>query len=218
MKHSTIQLGDLPDEILMMILKNMCQVDVLYSLMDVNQRLTSIVHDPIFTNHLILLKHLSDGSICSLTDSMLGQFCSQILPKINPKIKCLHLESSSMERILLATNYPSLDGLSLSNITIKTIGQYFIDENALTDLFKNKILSLTLNVNVNKKANDEEFFNGIIFERIIKIFTNLQYLNFCPSSIWYSRISLKAFTANLAFATLRIACYCKQFQWLSLFT
>ncbi|CAM4801113.1 unnamed protein product [Rotaria magnacalcarata] len=127
MKHSTIQLGDLPDEILMMILKNMCQVDVLYSLMDVNQRLTSIVHDPIFTNHLILLKHLSDGSICSLTDSMLGQFCSQILPKINPKIKCLHLESSSMERILLATNYPSLDGLSLSNITIKTIGQYFIE-------------------------------------------------------------------------------------------
>ncbi|CAM4803619.1 unnamed protein product [Rotaria magnacalcarata] len=202
MKHSTIQLGDLPDEILMMILKNMCQVDVLYSLMDVNQRLTSIVHDPIFTNHLILLKHLSDGSICSLTDSMLGQFCSQILPKINPKIKCLHLESSSMERILLATNYPSLDGLSLSNITIKTIGQYFIDENALTDLFKNKILSLTLNVNVNKKANDEEFFNGIIFERIITIFTNLQYLNFCPSSIWYSRISLKGFTANLASTTL----------------
>ncbi|CAF1559442.1 unnamed protein product [Rotaria magnacalcarata] len=189
MKHSTIQLDDLPDEILMMIFKNMCQVDVLYSLIDVNQRLTTIVHDPIFTNHVTLLNHLSDGSICSLTDSMLDQFCSQILPKMNHKIKCLHLESSSMERILLAANYPSLDGLSLY-------------ENALTDLFKNKILSLTFNMNVNKKDNDREHVNGIIFQRIIKIFTNLQYLNFCPSSIWYSRISLKAFTANLASTTL----------------
>ncbi|CAF5094890.1 unnamed protein product [Rotaria magnacalcarata] len=128
MKHSTIQLDDLPDEILMMIFKNMCQVDVLYSLIDVNQRLTTIVHDPIFTNHVTLLNHLSDGSICSLTDSMLDQFCSQILPKMNHKIKCLHLESSSMERILLAANYPSLDGLSLCNITLKTIIQYFLGE------------------------------------------------------------------------------------------
>ena len=128
MKHSTIQLDDLPDEILMMIFKNMCQVDVLYSLIDVNQQLNRIVHDAIFTNHLTLLKHLSDGSICSLTDSMLDQFCSQILPKINHKIKCLHLESSSMERILLATRYPSLDGLSLCNITLKTIIQYFLGE------------------------------------------------------------------------------------------
>ncbi|CAF3894576.1 unnamed protein product [Rotaria magnacalcarata] len=189
MKHSTIQLGDLPDEILMLILKNMCQVDVLYSLIDVNQRLTTIVHDPIFTNHLTLLKHLSDGSICSLTDSMLNQFCSQILPKINHKIKCLHLESSSMERILLATNYPSLDGLSLC-------------ENALTDLFKNKILSLTFNMNVNNNEDDREFFNTIIFQRIIKIFTNLQYMNFCPSTIWYSSISLNAFTENFASSTL----------------
>ncbi|CAF4541005.1 unnamed protein product [Rotaria socialis] len=187
MKHSTIQLGDLPDEILMMILKNMCQVDVLYSLIDVNQRLNTIVHDPIFTNHLALLKHLSDGSICSLTDSMLDQFCSQILPKINHKIKCLHLESSSMERILLATNYPSLDELSLY-------------KNALTDLFKNKILSLTFNMH--EKENGGEFFNAIIFQRIIKIFTSLQYLNLCSSSIWYSRISLNAFTRDLASTTL----------------
>ncbi|CAF3369713.1 unnamed protein product [Rotaria socialis] len=202
MKHSMIQLDDLPNEILRMILKNMRQVDVLYSLIDVNERFNTIAHDPIFTNHLTLLKHLSDGSICSLTDSMLDQFCSQILPKINHKIKCLHLESSSMEHILLATNYPSLDGLSLRNITLKTIIPYFLDENALTDLFKTQILSLTLNMHVNEKENGGEFFNAILFQRIIKIFTSLQYLNFCPSSIWYSRVSLKVFTENLASSTL----------------
>ncbi|CAF4567501.1 unnamed protein product [Rotaria sp. Silwood2] len=202
MEHSMIQLDDLPDEILMMIFKNMCQVDVLYSLIDANQRLNTIVHDSIFTDHLILLEHLSDGFICSLTDSILDHFCSQILPKINHKIKRLDLESSSMERILSATNYPSLHELSLYNINLNTFAQYFIEENALTDLFKNKILSLTFNMNVNKKNNDREFFNAIIFQRIIKTFTNIQYLNFCPSSTWYSRISFEIFIENLASSTL----------------
>ncbi|CAF4381930.1 unnamed protein product, partial [Rotaria sp. Silwood2] len=41
---------------------------------------------------------------------MLDRFCLQILPEIHYKIKWLDLESSSMERILLATNYPNLYG------------------------------------------------------------------------------------------------------------
>ncbi|CAF1428030.1 unnamed protein product [Rotaria sp. Silwood1] len=125
MEHSMIQLDDLPDEILMMIFNNMRQVDVLYSLIDVNQRLNTIVHDPIFTTHLTLLEHFSDGSIHSLTDTMLDQFCLQILPKIKHKIKCFDLEPLSMERILLATNYPSLYGLTLYNIDLRTCDYYF---------------------------------------------------------------------------------------------
>ncbi|CAF4056882.1 unnamed protein product [Rotaria sordida] len=141
-----IQLDNLPDEILMMIFNNMCQADVLYSLIDVNQRLNTIVHDPIFTNHLTLLEHSSDHFIHSLTDSMLDQFCLEILPKIKHKIKWLDLEPLSMERILLATNYPCLYGLTLYNIDLRTCIYYFFDKNPLTDLFQNQILSLTFNM------------------------------------------------------------------------
>ncbi|CAF1516548.1 unnamed protein product [Rotaria sordida] len=122
-----IQLDNLPDEILMMIFNNMCQADVLYSLIDVNQRLNTIVHDPIFTNHLTLLEHSSDHFIHSLTDSMLDQFCLEILPKIKHKIKWLDLEPLSMERILLATNYPCLYGLTLYNIDLRTCIYYFFE-------------------------------------------------------------------------------------------
>ncbi|CAF3821912.1 unnamed protein product [Rotaria sp. Silwood1] len=87
-----IPLDDLPNEILMMIFNNMCQADVLYSLIGVNQRLNTNVFDPIFTNHLTLLEHSSDNSIHSLTNSILDQFCLQILPKIKHKIQWLDLE------------------------------------------------------------------------------------------------------------------------------
>jgi hypothetical protein len=117
-EYSFIQLDDLPDEILVIILKELFNVEVLYSLIDVNHRLNRIAHDSIFTSHLSLMKYFSDVSIYPLSDSMLDQFCFQILPSIHHKIKWLNLESSSMERILLTTNYPNLYGLGLYNISI----------------------------------------------------------------------------------------------------
>ncbi|CAF4291141.1 unnamed protein product, partial [Rotaria magnacalcarata] len=48
MKNLLVQLDDLPDEILMYIFKKLYNGEVLYSLMDVNQRLDRIVRDTIF--------------------------------------------------------------------------------------------------------------------------------------------------------------------------
>jgi hypothetical protein len=61
---------------------------------------------------------------------MLDRFCLQILPKIHHKIKWLNLESRSMERILLAKNYPNLNGLGL----------YDIDVEKALSLFNSKLL------------------------------------------------------------------------------
>ncbi|CAF4739499.1 unnamed protein product, partial [Rotaria sp. Silwood2] len=59
----------------------------------------------------------------------LDRFCLQILPSIRHKIKWVNLESSSMKRILHATNYPNLYGLGLYDIEIETalslIGRIF---------------------------------------------------------------------------------------------
>ncbi|CAF4647704.1 unnamed protein product, partial [Rotaria magnacalcarata] len=80
----------------------------------------TIVHDPIFTSHLTLMRCFSDDSIDPLPDPILDRFCLQILPEIHHKIQWLNLESSSMKRILLATNYPNLFGLGLYDIEIET--------------------------------------------------------------------------------------------------
>jgi hypothetical protein len=116
MEYSCVQFNDLPDEILMIILKKLNNIDVLYSLFGVNKRLNKILSDSLFTNRLTLLISLMNHYFCSLSNPILDQFCLQILPKIHEKIQWLDLEQFSIERILLATNYPNLFGFGLYNI------------------------------------------------------------------------------------------------------
>ncbi|CAF1179457.1 unnamed protein product [Rotaria sordida] len=189
MKHSFIQLNDLPDEILMMILKKLTNIEVLYSLIGTNKRLNQIIYDFTFTNHLTLMISLSNGFTYPLSDPILDQFCSQILPKIHHKIKWLDLESSSMKRILLTTNYSNLTGLGLYNIHEETLKNLFTDENHFTHIFKNQILSLIIDINTNGQQNISEDMIPIIFTYIFTTFTNLEYLKFNSSSIACPRLS-----------------------------
>ncbi|CAF3425753.1 unnamed protein product [Rotaria sp. Silwood2] len=120
MEYSCIQLNDLPDEILMIIFKKLANMEILYSLVGVNKRLNKIVRDSDFTNHLTLTLSTSNGFVYSLPNSIVDRICLYILPEIHQKIKWLDLESLSMERILLAANYPNLYGISLYNIQTET--------------------------------------------------------------------------------------------------
>jgi hypothetical protein len=115
MEYSRVQLLNLPDEILMIIFKKLDNVEMLYSLMNVNTRLDQIVCDPIFTTQITLMKQNSSIDLTSpLSDVVLNRFCVQILPQIHQKISSLSLETLSMERILLAaTNYPNLRQLDI---------------------------------------------------------------------------------------------------------
>jgi hypothetical protein len=47
------------------------------------------------------------------------------MPKIHHKIEQLDLEALSMKRLLLATDYPNLRGLSLHNLVEETDGHIF---------------------------------------------------------------------------------------------
>ena len=102
---------DLPDEIILIILNKLDNVEVLYSLMDVNIRLNQILHDPMFTRKLTLMQ--STNLEVTLPQKLLDRFCLQILPKIRHQIQWLSLESTSMERILLAAHYPDLRQLDI---------------------------------------------------------------------------------------------------------
>jgi hypothetical protein len=117
MIYSYLQLNNLPDEILLMIFKNLNNVELFYSLIGIHKRLDKILHDFIFTNTLTLLETSSSLHICSLSSPVLDRFCLQILPNIGHRIKWLNLEASSMERILSSGNYSNLSGLGIYNIT-----------------------------------------------------------------------------------------------------
>jgi hypothetical protein len=127
MNKSSIQLDDLPDEILVHIFKKLYNNEVLYSLIGVNQRLNRIVHDPIFTHNLYLLKYCpDDNSTEPLPDPILERFCSKILPEIRHQVTSLCLETTSVERILHATNYPNLNHLGLYDINYKVAKTLFL--------------------------------------------------------------------------------------------
>jgi hypothetical protein len=119
MEYSPVQLNDLPDEILLIILKKLEKLHVLCSLIGVNKRLNKIAHDSTFTSSLTLFDHLSYDSIYLLSGSMLNRFYLKNLPEIHHKIKWLDIEVSSMERILLSADYPNLCGLGIYNIEME---------------------------------------------------------------------------------------------------
>ncbi|CAF2173617.1 unnamed protein product [Rotaria magnacalcarata] len=141
MEHLSLKLSDLPDEILVLILKKLHNIEVLYSLIGVNQRLNTIANDSIFASYLPLFVFLDDFT-SPLPDSILNRFCSYILLEVHHKIKWLDLESTSMERILLATNYPYLCGLGLYGFDLEKALSLFTNGSSFSSINKSEISSL----------------------------------------------------------------------------
>ncbi|CAF1513326.1 unnamed protein product [Rotaria sordida] len=129
----------------------------------------------------------SHGNIYPLPDSVLDRFCCQILREIHDKIHWLNLESSSMERILLSTNYPNLYRLGLYNLDIEKAKDFFTDNTSVIHKFKNKISSLA--IHITRSGNEITRKNLIehIFIQIFMIFDKLQYLDFDSESIHFQR-------------------------------
>jgi hypothetical protein len=119
MNQFDIDILDLPNEILIIILKKLGNVDVLYSLFGINnQRIDTLISNDVFTNVLNFV-------ITSIIDDKLDRFCIYILPKIHHCIKKLIVDVRSMEGILLAGNYPNLTCLELFNFGQETVFHYF---------------------------------------------------------------------------------------------
>mgnify|MGYP002378337495 FL=1 len=134
MQRSSVELLDLPDEILLMIFKNFNNTSLLYCLSDMNKRLNKIIYDRTFTHRVSLLYLIPSRMIKQsqgmplvrpLSSQILDRYCSHILPKINDKIKCFDLEPSSIERILSTTYYPNLTKICLYNIHADTARNLF---------------------------------------------------------------------------------------------
>ncbi|CAF3808295.1 unnamed protein product [Rotaria magnacalcarata] len=149
MKPSNVHLLGLPNEILLIILRKLNNIDVLYSLLDINNgRLDIIAQENTFTN---ILNFVNTNNI-----SLIDRFCIYILPRIHHCIKYFILEPVFMERILLAAVYPNLTELKLFNFEQQIASKYFTDESSLRSVFQQQITSLIL-VNNDKGARIDSF-------------------------------------------------------------
>ena len=99
---------DLPNEILFYIFKKLNNIDVFNSLFNINNRRIE---------NLIREKNFSETLNFAIIDNQttIDQFCRSILPHIQNNVKCLIVESTSIERILLANDYANLNELKLYN-------------------------------------------------------------------------------------------------------
>jgi len=126
MNQYKVNLLDLPNEILLIILKKLDNMDVLYSLFDLNnERLDKIIQENTFTNNLNFVLITLTDDVLSISDSIIDRFCKNILPKIHYNVKSLILNSLSMERILFSGDYPNLNKLKIFNFNDKTALRYF---------------------------------------------------------------------------------------------
>jgi hypothetical protein len=112
---------DLPDEVLFIILKKIKTIEVLSSLVDVNQRYTRDLDMTCMTT----INSLYDQTLPTNTQ-VLSKICKHILPRIHHQLHKLTVEEYSMKEILLAANYPQLYSLSLFNFQEVTLRQYLI--------------------------------------------------------------------------------------------
>lgn len=126
-----INILDLPDEILLAIINKLNMIDVLYSLVDVNQRLDRVILDPLYIHHLNLTVKSFFKNNSSVDNQVLDRICQAILPRINSKISKITVDQHSMERILHAAVYPQLYSLSLVDFRQETLLPY------LTGIFFN---------------------------------------------------------------------------------
>lgn len=112
-----MNLLDLPDEVLLLILKKLNVVETLHQQCGVHSRLDRILFDGIYVSELDWTRKRWDESISSMDDLIIDRICENILPRINEQIVKLTLEPNSIEHVLHAVHYPKLSSLSLRNFS-----------------------------------------------------------------------------------------------------
>ncbi|CAF0957244.1 unnamed protein product [Rotaria sordida] len=195
MNQHNFHLLDLPNEILFLILRKLDNIDVLYSLLGINnQRVEIIVQRQIFTSTLNFASiSQSTDEISSISGSILDRFCIDILPKIHKNVKSLILEPVSMDRILRAGNYPNLSELKLFNFNKAIFSRYFMDDTLFGNISKEQITDLILIIKDNKSGIAIEEYTKNVYAVILAFFKNLQHLTIVVSSSIdnYPRLSLR---------------------------
>jgi hypothetical protein len=115
---------DLPNEILLIIFHKLKMADVLYSLVNVNERFDRLVLDPLYIHHLDMSINSSFDHVSSIDNEILSRVCEKILPRIINQINKVTVQPHSINRILFTVNYPQVYALSLINFPEEMLFKY----------------------------------------------------------------------------------------------
>lgn len=114
--NNSVNILNLPNEILFIIVNKLNMVDVLYSLVDITQRFNQLIFDVFYIRNLnmtsMTMKSYFDRNY-SIDNQVLQKICKNILPRISHQINELIVEQYSMERVFYNMNYPHLHSLTL---------------------------------------------------------------------------------------------------------
>ena len=125
LSRNCLSILDLPDELLRAIFNKLDMVDVLYSMVNVNQWFDRLALDSVYTHHLDFVVKSSLKCYSSSVDhQIVDQICRKILPRIHYQIDKLTVEPFSMGRVLSTADYPELYSLSLLNFPAETLIPY----------------------------------------------------------------------------------------------
>ncbi len=116
MDNLSVSILDLSDEILLTIFKKLNNIDLLYSLMGINEKLDKVACDITITQSVDLTTISSNDVSDSRTNVIIDRFCSNIFPRIHDNVESLTVQASIFQRILHANNYPNLRKLTLVNL------------------------------------------------------------------------------------------------------
>ncbi|CAF1532517.1 unnamed protein product, partial [Adineta ricciae] len=175
MNHPYINFIDLPVEILYIILNKLDNVDVLYSLFGINnKRLDFIIQDHIFSNTLNLTKIVNNAPI-------FDRFRNFIIPEIRSNVKCLIVDSSSIEQI----HYPNVNHLKFTNFQRDNSLQHFQDESPVGCILKNQITKLELtNIDRESTKTSWERYTQTVYAHILNYSKKLEHLGVLRKTVY----------------------------------
>ncbi|CAF1267161.1 unnamed protein product [Adineta steineri] len=183
---------DLPNEILFIIIKKLNIGDVIYSLVNVNERLFHLLFDPFYMQNLnitlMTIKSFYQRTF-SLHEQVLSNICENILPNIHDQVKQLTVEQHSIERIL-THNYSQLYSLSLVNFKEEILCKYLRDHSALRDLLTHQITHLNIDIQSDEIPTLLSKISSYIFILILSLCQRLIKLNFCQVFSYRNSFSL----------------------------
>ncbi|CAF1318138.1 unnamed protein product [Rotaria sordida] len=166
-------------------------VDVLYSLVNINERFNRLTLDPFYIHNLDLTMKISWFDYISSQDNqVLNRICKTILPRIYHHVNKLTVEPYSIKHILRAVDYPRLHSLSLVNFQEETLLRYLTGDTILRHFLVDQITHLNVNIyyEIIPKLFREETSN--IFSFLLSFCKHLVELTFnqylCDTTLEFS--------------------------------
>ncbi|CAF3600524.1 unnamed protein product [Rotaria socialis] len=171
-----IHILDLPDEMLRIIFNKLNATDMLYSLVNVNQRLDRVVLDPLNVKYLDFVTKPFYIRNLSIHAQILHKMRENILPRIKDKVKKLTVDPISMKFILGVVRYSQLYSLPLIDYKPKILLQHLSNDTSL-----HLVMNQITHMNVEGFLDDNE----LLVEDELNIFAMILSFSRCLIDLTY---------------------------------